>query len=90
MVLVYLSPGYMRLQDFGSFERVYEDPKHVDTHGKTHHDIHDDIHGDDEKGRSHDDVGSLGNSETHMVAKKTDRHVDLESFDYSFLIVTTR
>jgi hypothetical protein len=40
--------GYMRLQDFGSFERVHEDPKHVDTHGKTHHDIHDDIHGDDE------------------------------------------
>jgi hypothetical protein len=40
--------GYMRLQDFGSFERVYEDLKHVDTHGKTHHDIHDDIRGDDE------------------------------------------
>jgi hypothetical protein len=25
-------------------------------------------------------MGSLGNSDTHMVAKKTDKHVDLESF----------
>jgi hypothetical protein len=81
--------GYMRLQDFGAFERVYEDPKHVDTHGKTHHDNHDDIHVDDASGRPHDDVGSWGNSHTHRVAKKTDKHADLDSFDYSFLILTT-
>jgi hypothetical protein len=35
-------------------------------------------------------VGSLGNSDTHMVVYKVEKLVDLESFDYSFLILTTR
>jgi hypothetical protein len=77
----------MRLQDFGSYERVHEDLKHVDTHGKTHRDTHDDTY-DDAQGRFQHGVDALCN-DAHMVVYKVDKHVDLDSFDYSFLILTT-
>jgi hypothetical protein len=80
----------MRLQDFGSFECVHEDPKHVDILDKTHHDNHDDIHVDDALGSPHNGVVSSGKSDNHMVVKVADKHGNLDSLDYSFLILTTR